>query len=77
MIEQWFYPDTSRKSLEEIDEIFMGKKVGFNAATIDHDGPRDAESQIEKMSTPSENAEHVSVFNEKTATYPVGGNAVA
>ncbi len=49
----------------------MGKKVGFNAAVIDHDGPRDAESP------PSEKAEHVTIFDEKTATYPMGGNAVA
>ena len=50
----------------------MGKKVGFNAAVIDHDGVRD-----EETSTPSEKAEHVTVFDEKTATYPMGGNAVA
>lgn len=73
---QWFYPDTSRKSLEEIDEIFM-KNVGFNAAVIDHDDPRDEESQDEKTSTPSEKAEHVTVLDEKTATYQVGGNASA
>lgn len=55
----------------------MGKKVGFNAAIIDHDGPRDAEWQNEKASTPSEKAEHVTVFDEKTTTNPMGGNAVA
>ena len=51
----------------------MGKKVGFNAAVVDHDGPRDEET----TSTPSEKAEHVTIFDEKTATYPMGGNAVA
>ena len=55
----------------------MGKKVGFNAAVIDHDGPRDAESQNEKTSTTSEKVEHVTIFDEKTATYPIGGKAVA
>ena len=54
----------------------MGKKVGFNAAVIDHDGPRDEELQNEESSTPSEKAEHVTIFDEKTATYPIGGNAV-
>jgi hypothetical protein len=50
----FFYPDTSRKSLEEIDEIFMGKKVGFSSGTsqvVGEKGVVDEENTSEKSST--------------------------
>lgn len=49
---QLFYPDTACKSLEEIDEIFMGKKVGFHATSLDQSGNSDIErpNESEKSS---------------------------
>jgi hypothetical protein len=66
---KFFYPETARKSLEEIDEIFTGKPSAFHSRNNQAKSEKSDEEYVESGREKNESDEQVEMVGQ-----PAHGN---